>query len=57
MTVSRLAHRTYEFAVEGVRVYMNILPIDEGKRRRFGFFLGLAIVLYILAVILFIIAY
>lgn len=40
-----------------MRVYMNILPIDEGKRRRFGFFLGLAIVLYIFAVILFIIAY
>lgn len=36
---------------------MNILPIDEGKRRRFGFLLGLAIVFYILAVILFIIAY
>jgi hypothetical protein len=36
---------------------MNILPIDEGKRRRFGFLLGLAIVLYIFAVILFIIAY
>jgi hypothetical protein len=57
MAVSRLAHWTSEFAVEGVRVYMNILPIDEGKRRRFGFLLGLAIVLYIFAVILFIIAY
>jgi hypothetical protein len=36
---------------------MSILPIDEGKRRRFGLLLGLAIVLYIFAVILFIVAY
>jgi hypothetical protein len=57
MAVFRLARWTYEFAVRGVRVYMNILPIDEGKRRRFGLLLGLAIVLYILAVILFIIVY
>lgn len=57
MAVSRLAHLDLRICSEGVRVYMNILPIDEGKRRRFGLLLGLAIVFYILAVILFIIAY
>jgi hypothetical protein len=36
---------------------MNVLPIWQDKRRRFGFVLGLAIVLYICAAILFIIAY
>jgi hypothetical protein len=36
---------------------MNILPIWQDKRRRFGLLLGMAIVLYICAAILFIIAY
>ena len=36
---------------------MNILPVEQDKRRRFGLLLGLALLVYIGAVILFIICY
>lgn len=38
-------------------MYMSIQPIQRSQRRRFGFILALAILLYICAVIAFIIAY